>query len=280
MAVVLEVFQQQLTRLHEEFVCLDDGKAEDLFGGPGPLGACKCVADRADEAAEACATIVAEARQCCESLGLASSVWVELPDPAATAVTLEKVAEAMLFFSIQVELLASQRMAAVVRAKAAIESRTLVDSQLHGRDEPDHVLRESDMLDDSHWQGCSWMGLWNRTLQDIDRGTQPQEQTEYWASARAAVEDLLRQLRRHYFYVPSAMCHPLWAPAVLDHVFQAFDRLTFEVAHLHEEMTCLSKDSTGFGNFTSENPVVVLLAAAGIQKDALEWKCKLMLKPA
>jgi len=271
-ANALDTLQQQLSRLHEELLCLDDGVAADLLGGLGPKNAAKS----AGEAAKACALASSDAQDCKAMLGQVSSVWVELPDPMVIAVAFVSCANSIGHFRGLVDLHTAQRQAAVTRAKVAIESRAFVEFTAR-KSELDSSSDTSCPWERSPSHGWSLCGLWSRTLRDIERGTQPQDQAIMWVGTRASVEDLLQQLRRHYFHVPSAVCHPLWAPAVLDCVFHTFDELTAHLARLYEDVNCLDRDDDmELGSGAPEHSIAALLVAASIQRQALEFKCKLL----
>lgn len=287
----LEALQHRLSRLHEELLCLDDGNAAELFGGSGPLGqrshkhralgASDNAATSSLQAADACRLAASQAQRSASALGHANSVWVELPDPVAVAATLEASAEAVERFCNMEQVLTAQRHAAVARAKAAIEIDPLIRSITRDKDDVQSLRHDGNPQEDSPTHGCSWFGMWARTLHDtlhdVKKSTELADaHTVVWASMRGPVEDLTQQLRRHYFYVPSS-CN---APEVLDCIFNAFDKLTEKSARLHEEMSCLDKEDIMECNVSElGDPVPMLLTAASLQKRALDWKSKFVITP-
>jgi len=66
----------------------------------------------------------------------------------------------------------------------------------------------------------------------------------------------------------------------LDNIFHGLDELTSNFARLHEEMGCLDESECDEHANDTEDPVVVLLAAATVQRSALDWKCKLLQAPS
>jgi len=112
--------RRRLVCLHVEFVALDDGCAEAVFGGKGPLsGAAAC----AEAAAGDCENAAIATLQASAALGPTASAWVELPDPLAAAEELEASAKALGQALSHIEQLSARRLAAVERAKAAMETR-------------------------------------------------------------------------------------------------------------------------------------------------------------
>jgi len=103
---------------------------------------------------------------------------------------------------------------------------------------------------------------------------------DLWSSTRAALKELGRKLFWHY-RVPSS----LQAPAVLDNLFLVLDVMTISMARLHEELICLDDCSEGGTGFSKPPPgegpeevPTLLLAAADLQRAALDWKCCLLGK--
>merc|ERR1712054_294197 len=93
--------------------------------------------------------------------------------------------------------------------------------------------------------------------------------TAEWARLRGRLDDLLKQLRRHYLFVPTS-CR---APYVLDALFDAFADLTSQTARLYEEISCLDKDDgIDASGCDFKNHLPVLLAAATIHNRTLQWR--------
>jgi hypothetical protein len=272
LASVFEELQHRFLRLHEEFLCLDDDNVTALFRGPGPLGASNAAATRAALASQACAQALSRVRQCSEALGHVSSVWVELPDPVSSAAVLEESAEAIKHFQGVADVLAAQRQAAIARAKAAIESGAFASSY---SEEEDLVDTSADDENEKR-QEWSLFGMWSSAVHDIEMGYRYNAQSPVWVHTQKSLEITINQLRRHYFHVPSS-CN---APHTLDEIFHAFDELTHTLSRLYEEVMCFDVDADVlFSNDGTESPLTVILAAADIQKRALEWKCKFLAKP-
>jgi hypothetical protein len=263
LATELEEISKRLSRLQEEFACLDDGSTAKLFGGPGPLGLCTEAGICAADTAVACALAASEARKSLTSLGLSSSVWVELPDPTAILAAIDRGAEAVGNLSGIAEVISAKRQAAVARAKAAIEANGLRKCAANPPDDPQGVPL--------HVSLAPW-SLWSRTLEEIENGTRHTPQTSVWLGLRDSIEDMLQRLHRHYFHVPSS-CD---APAVLDSIFQGLDQLTESLARLLEELSCVDKCDIELDLFISDSPVVVLLSAVSVQEQTVEWKCKFL----
>jgi len=275
--------QHRLSRLYEELVCLDDGDASELFGGPGPLGVTSnAAATRCWNAVEECGLAASEVQRSAATLSNASSVWVELPDPSSISEALAAGAEAVGRFCDLEHQLSAQKQAAVVRAKVAIEADPVVWALAREKEVLHPLQHDGNPQEDSPNNACAWFCLPTLqdikcTLQDIKKSTEPHDaHTVVWAHTRGWVEHLLQQLRRHYFHVPSSSN----APEVLDSIFNAFDELMARLARLHEEASCLDKEcSMELDGSDLKNPLAVLLTAASIQKHTLDWKCKFLTVP-
>jgi len=293
----LAELQRRLQRLREEFVCLDDGEAEALFGGWGTL---EDAASLAERAACECSGEAEAAGRCCSALSCDSSVWVELPDPEAAAASLEAGSEAIQKFSESVQWLAAHRQAYIARAKAAMDvqegagpafactrpvrtcpgspcgARSLAP-KLVGNDATHGPAPRRPLLGGS----CAWWGLLGPAARLVTQATAPScvrsGQEVAWAGTRLAAEGLARKLRWRC-QVPAAC----GVPGVLDALFQELDGFAARVARLHEELACLGDsaaeaappDADG-----SEGLPALLLAAATLQQAALSWKCRLLAPP-
>jgi hypothetical protein len=262
--------QTQFARIREEFVCLDDGEAEEFFGGRGPLGVASDPSFRAGAAAESCQSTESELSKGCTTLGQVSSVWVELPDPVPIAMTLQNAVVVLCESLSLASLLDAYRQAAVIRARATIEVGSMVTKVRKPQE-----YTSLDQMEFEIRHGCSF-GMWRPLCRRIglkaprDLLRPPtHDRLQVWDAACARAERLMRTLQRRHHYFSSSCREEL---AVLDCIFHAFDKLTGMFARLQEEIICMNK--TGVDAFPA-----ILLSAATVQMSALEWKCKILAKP-
>lgn len=120
----LQELRLRFQKLQEDFVCLDDGDAEKLFGAHGELCSAAALAERS---AQNCKRVAVALTQPLPQ-------WLSsLPDPEPIAASLEAGASAIVQFLNLASELAARRQAAVARAKAAVEVRAAAEaSSAHG----------------------------------------------------------------------------------------------------------------------------------------------------
>lgn len=294
----LQALQRRFQHLDSDFASLDQEGAEAvaLFGGLGlgPLRGGEASALVAQAAAKSCRLAGAAALQQSSSLSLHSSVWVELPDPEITATCLEYAARDVEIFVRLAEELEAGLRAALLRitaADAALAAAACASSACSAQgalgDALTKRLRESSKRKAPAglaFTSCAWLGLWARfgssarepsamlcaisaSRKDSD---EQMRSLAAWAAARTGVHSLLRQLRFSR-RVPSSC----GAPAALDGIFHAFDLLAVALARLYEALSCLDVDVEVAGGSLP----AALLAAACVQRNALEWKCRLLGSP-
>mmetsp|Transcript_77445 Transcript_77445/g.239054 ORF Transcript_77445/g.239054 Transcript_77445/m.239054 type:complete len:517 (-) Transcript_77445:206-1756(-) len=116
----LQGLHRRFERLSEDLLSLDDGDAEALFSGQGPLSGAVA---HAQTAAQACGAAAAGALEGRTMFGCVSSTWVQLPDPELAVECLEAGAGAIGDSLAKLEQLEARRRASIARARAAIEFR-------------------------------------------------------------------------------------------------------------------------------------------------------------
>lgn len=116
----LRDLEDRLLRLNEDFLCLDDGDAEHLFGGTGDLVR---VAGQAKELATQC-------REASAAVLQPDRTWAaEMPDPRPFAPSLATGCDNIELFSGYVEALTSRRRVSVSRAKAVVEAIAVSEAE-------------------------------------------------------------------------------------------------------------------------------------------------------
>eukprot|EP00435_Cladocopium_sp_Y103_P024098 s1050_g5.t2 len=228
----------ELQRSVENVEASNVAKAEDLFGrGPEKeLQRCELT-----QLAQHLADAAAKSMEMTSEIP-GSTVWVQLPDPMATAQQLEQCAEALEQGDHRLEhlhaaLLAFQRRLEVSKAW----DETAESPRKRCRVQGDVVLSSFAFF---------------REPKVSFRPQNESSSVEGWSRARQGIKGLSHKSKLDV------------AVQILNEAFHVFDFLVKRMARLFEELTCLECDVSCFH--------AQLLAAAEIQAEVMGWKLMLL----